>query len=497
MTTDLPPSWRQESGSGKVATGLSVVISVHNDAEQLERCLRSMAPQRSLLSEVIVVDDGSSDTSGEVARAACCDVITLPRRRGLKAARNVGASRAAGEILVFIDADTTVRPGWAGALRAAFADGASLAGGGITWPEPHSLAERLRSGGYWHDETARNGFLPFVSGAHFAIRREIFVALGGFDDKPISEDLDLSFRAQLAGYDVSFVPKAELVHWPRRSVRGLLRQRMRHARSRRFADYKYRLFPFARSNRGRYSATGALAASAKRTLIAGTSADAAGLSLPALRAVATMAARLGVLRAELELTLGLVALPKPVRARDHEQQNTASPLPGRPALLLVGDDRLVMKALKVGLTGSRRLRLGPPGLEREALERWDDPAPWSLRLARKAVREGWRVALETTALRIEREHPRTWGDAFLTLHRVNAWAHERPCFALAAFGDPGWQLANKLPDVPLVVAGRHHGCPSDRIVLQVSRADLLRRRRELFKTLALVRDQAIDGATNR
>ena len=497
MTADLPPSRRDESDSGRVAGGLSVVISVHDDAQQLERCLQSLASQRSLLAEVIVVDDGSSDASGAVARAARCEVIRLPRRRGLKAARNVGARSAAGEILVFIDADTTVRPGWASALRAAFADGALLAGGGIAWPEPHSLAERFQSGGYWHDETARNGFFPFVSGAHFTIRREVFLALGGFDEAPISEDLDLSFRAQLAGYRASFVPEAELVHWPRRSVRGLLRQRMRHGRSRRFADHKYRLFPFAPKNRERYTVTDALAACAKRVLIAGRPVDVADLSLPALRAVVSIARRLGECRAELELLLGLVALPKPVRFTDHEQRNTASPLPGRPALLLVGDDRLLLKAVRVGLTGSRRLGIGPPGLEREALERWDDPAPWSLRLARKAGREGWRLALERTALRIEREHPRTWGDAFLTLHRVYAWAHERPCFALAVGGDPGWRLAGKLPDVPIVVAGGHQGCAADRIVLQVSRADLVRRRRELFKTLALVRDEAIDRTVNR
>jgi GT2 family glycosyltransferase len=497
MTTDLAPSRREESGSATVAAGLSVVISVHNDAEHLERCLRSLAPQRSELNEVIVVDDGSSDASGAVARAAGCEVIRLSSRRGLRAARNVGASRAAGEILVFIDADTTVRAGWAGGLRVAFANGASLAGGGIAWPEPHSLAERFQSGGYWHDETARNGFLPFVSGAHFAIRREVFLVLGGFDELPLSEDLDLSFRAQLAGYPVSFVPEAELVHWPRRSVRGLLSQRMRHARERRFADHKYRLFPFARMNRGGYSVTGAFVASAKRVLIAGTSADVGALSLPALRAAVTMARRLGVLRAELELLLGLQALPQPVRFKDHKQHNTASPLPGRPALLLVGDDRLVMKALRGGLTGSRRLTLGPSGLEREALERWDDPAPWSLRLARKAVREGWRLPLETTALRIEREHPRTWGEAFLTLHRVNAWAHERPYFALVAFGDPGWRLASKLPDVPIVVAGSHRACHSDRIVLQVSRAELLHQRREVLKTVTLVRDRAIERSHQR
>src|SRR3954454_9512651 len=120
---------------------MSVVISVHNGAENLERCLRSVAPHRSELHQVIVVDDGSADRSGEVALAAGCELIRLPERRGIHAARNAGASKAAGETLVFIDADTTVEPGWATALRSAFADGATLAGGAIQWPQPRTLAE--------------------------------------------------------------------------------------------------------------------------------------------------------------------------------------------------------------------------------------------------------------------------------------------------------------------------------------------------------------------
>lgn len=103
---------------------------------------------------------------------------------------------------------------------------------------------------------------------------------------------------------------------------------------------------------------------------------------------------------------------------------------------------------------------------------WDRSAPWSLRLVRMAVRAGWPLALETAAMRVEREQPRTWGEAFLTLHRVHAWAHERPRFGLAALGPSGHQLAQRLPDVPIVMAGQ--GDPGhDRVLLRVTRRRVL------------------------
>jgi GT2 family glycosyltransferase len=249
---------------------LSLVISVHNGEAHLERCLRSVAPQRPELFEAIVVDDGSQDQSGAVAARYGCEVLTLPRRRGISTARNTGARAAAGEVLVFIDADTEVGSGWAQALRRAYAGGAVLAGGEIGWPQPETLAEWHTAGSRWHDAEARNGFLPFVSGAHFTIRRDVFLSVGGFDESmPLAEDLDLSLRVQLAGNPISFVPEARLTHWPRRSVSGMLRQRAGHARGRRLTEAKFREFPFLRMDRGRRGVGRTVAGSSTRLVFSG------------------------------------------------------------------------------------------------------------------------------------------------------------------------------------------------------------------------------------
>ena len=205
---DAPRATTRRPGAGRDMNCLSLVISARNAAGHLERCLASVAPQRSELQEVIVVDDGSVDGSAEVARAAGCDLIRFANGRGICAPSNAGARTAVGDVIIFIDADTKVQPGWARALRGAFDEGATLVGGGLRWPEPRTLAERYQFGGRWHDSPHRNGFLPLASGAHFAIRREVFLQLGGFDEVlPSAEDVDT------------------LVPGPARRLSGLVRTR--------------------------------------------------------------------------------------------------------------------------------------------------------------------------------------------------------------------------------------------------------------------------------
>ena len=462
---------------------LSVVISVRNGARHLARCLPSLEPQRSDIHELIVVDDGSADATSSVARAAGVTLVRLVAPRGICAGRNAGAARASGEILAFIDADTVVRPGWAAALREAFATGASLVGGASHWPEPRTLAERYRSVSSQHDEQGLNGFLPFIAGSNFAIRRDVFEQLGGFDETlPGTEDVDLSFRAQLAGHRVTFADEAALVHFPRASVRGLLRQQVRHARDWRVAELKYRHFPFVRMRRSRRTAARVFAASAAWELLSGLDGDRRRLSFPALDSAVLLARRAGMIRADLQLLTGMQRLPAPMPYANAEQRNIASPLPGRPSLLLLGDGRLLASVLRLALEASPIVSVAPPGLEREALARWSEPAPWSLRLARSAVAAGWPLPVQMTALRIERERPRTWGDAFLTLHRVHAWIHKRATFALLAVGQSAVVLAERVAGVPIVALGQF---PSggDRVVLRVSRTDLMRNRAVLLTRL--------------
>lgn len=91
-------------------TLLSLVVPVYNDSKSLVKCLSSIYKSEYRSYQVIVVNDGSTDDSLQVARSFDCTVIDLPVNKGVANARNVGADEASGDILVFIDSDVVIDP---------------------------------------------------------------------------------------------------------------------------------------------------------------------------------------------------------------------------------------------------------------------------------------------------------------------------------------------------------------------------------------------------
>lgn len=118
-----PPS---PPGGGS-APGLSVVIPAHNDAAYLQACVASLCAGQTASMEIIVVDDGSSDATAQVA-AACAAAeprvrVLQQEHAGVSVARNAGLAAARGQYVAFVDADDEVEPGWAWQLLAAAAAG--------------------------------------------------------------------------------------------------------------------------------------------------------------------------------------------------------------------------------------------------------------------------------------------------------------------------------------------------------------------------------------
>jgi glycosyltransferase involved in cell wall biosynthesis len=179
---------------------LSVVIPVLDDAAALAECLALLARQTRPAEEVIVVDNGCTDRSAQVALDAGARVVAEPRR-GIPAAAAAGYDAAAGEVIVRCDADTRPPEDWLARISAAFADPGldALTGPGRFYDLPRPvacLASAAYSSGYRFGAGAALAGIP-VWGSNFAMRRTAWqrCAAGIHRHRAeIHDDLDLSFQ---------------------------------------------------------------------------------------------------------------------------------------------------------------------------------------------------------------------------------------------------------------------------------------------------------------
>ena len=207
-----------------------VIVLTWNGRAWLDGCLAALAAQTRPPTEVVVVDNASTDDSVRhlETRWPNVRVIALPSNVGFAAGNNRGAEDAATDCLVFLNNDTVVEPGWLDALvRAAGADaGRGLVTSKIVYLDQPDVVDSagdgyLRCGGgfkYGHGEPVsgwhQSREVFGACGAAFLIRRTLFQELGGFDESffVVYEDVDLSYRAQLRGARVWYAADAVVRH---------------------------------------------------------------------------------------------------------------------------------------------------------------------------------------------------------------------------------------------------------------------------------------------
>ncbi|QEW00152.1 glycosyltransferase family 2 protein [Microbacterium caowuchunii] len=179
---------------------ISVVVPSYNDARMLEVCLTALATQTRAPDEIIVVDNGSTDDTVEVARAAGARVVSEPRR-GVLRATACGFDAAVGDIIGRLDADSRPGPEWTARLEELFSADPTLDavtgtgafyGRGPVW---HFVGRYLYLGGYFLFMGAAMGHRP-VFGSSFALRRPAWRDVRTrihLDDPRMHDDLDISF----------------------------------------------------------------------------------------------------------------------------------------------------------------------------------------------------------------------------------------------------------------------------------------------------------------
>ena len=209
---------------------LSIIVPTYNDSGELVACLAALRAEASPESELIVVLDGPSADAAAVAAAAGARVLNLDQRAGPAAARNHGAARAQGSILVFVDADVVVRPGGLARIAQAFAADPGLTalfGSYDDSPRSPGLVSRYRNllHHFVHQES-RAEATTFWAGLG-AVRRAAFLEVGGFDaaafTRPSVEDIELGYRLRAAGGRIRLDRELQGTHLKRWSFWSMVR----------------------------------------------------------------------------------------------------------------------------------------------------------------------------------------------------------------------------------------------------------------------------------
>jgi GT2 family glycosyltransferase len=207
--------------SAPVAPTASIIVPTRLRAAYLEVALASIAPQATTAgAELIVVDDGLDDETRATAERHRARYVAHAAPKGLNAARNTGVDSAAADLLVFVDDDVAVRPGWLAALIAADAR-ADPDVGVLTGPIRARLEDhRLRSCGRedapitTQDHGPRDQDVPYAWGANMTVRRSAIARAGRFDEtrELYGDEQEWQGRLLAAGGRIRYVAAAALDH---------------------------------------------------------------------------------------------------------------------------------------------------------------------------------------------------------------------------------------------------------------------------------------------
>ena len=229
---------------------ITAVIPVHNRADLLAQLLDSIAAQTVPFTEIIVVDNASTDSAATLAQARGCTVIQLPRNQGFASAVNTGWRAANSQWIAILNSDVTLDPHWLERLLHAGADSSFATGTIFNATDRQAIDGTYdllsRSGCAWRagygdrslrpDAGTHSSPIALAPGTACLFRRDVLERLNGFDEEFGSylEDVDLGLRCVREGYGGVYVPGALAWHhgsatfgrWNSRVVRLMSRNQL-------------------------------------------------------------------------------------------------------------------------------------------------------------------------------------------------------------------------------------------------------------------------------
>ena len=193
---------------------VTVLIPAHNEEAWIGETLRSLQLQTLQPDEVIVVDDCSTDNTAEIARHLGATVLRTPTNRLKAGAQNYGLQHVRTDVVVTLDADTVLHPDAVDLLVADIESGCDATNGAVLPQSRRGIWTRARLVEYaaamrlYKRAQRRLGTILVLSGCVAAFRANVLREVGGFKERTLTEDLDLTWTLHLHGYRVGYAPGA-------------------------------------------------------------------------------------------------------------------------------------------------------------------------------------------------------------------------------------------------------------------------------------------------
>lgn len=206
---------------------VSLYIPCYNAQDTVRECLESVFGQTRAVDEIIVIDDGSTDSSIKIAKEYPVKVIRHEKNRGLAACRNSAFEFARNEIIASFDADCAAEPEWLEELMGCIIDDETAGAGGrlrerfsVTPADKWRTVHMAQS---WGEEFIKNP--PFLYGSNTVFKKKAIEAAGFYNERFRAnyEDADISRRMYDKGFKLVYNPRARAEHMRRDTIHSVFK----------------------------------------------------------------------------------------------------------------------------------------------------------------------------------------------------------------------------------------------------------------------------------
>jgi len=195
---------------------VSFYIPCFNAEKYLAECIESILNQTYPLKEIVLIDDGSTDSSINIASPYPIEIVKKEKNEGLALARNSALDFCSGEFIASCDSDVSLDSRWLEILMTSFSHNQLAgAGGKLLERNQEKLPDRWRAihmVQHWGEKKILNP--RFIYGANTVFRREVLTSLGKYNQlyRTNREDVDMCRRIKKAGYKIVYEPEAVATH---------------------------------------------------------------------------------------------------------------------------------------------------------------------------------------------------------------------------------------------------------------------------------------------